>query len=99
MMAREKRPPPSGEHGGGEKVVDDQSVPPKPLRSRRQVLARVPLGAVDELVISIDEHGDIDLRRWTFTGGLRFPSKRGVTLPPSLLPDVIAALERAKAAT
>ena len=56
------------------------------MQTRRQVFGRMPLGAVDELVISIDEHGDIDLRRWTFTGGLRFPSKRGVTLPPSVPP-------------
>ena len=43
-MAHKKQPPPSKRLGGGDKVVDDQSVPPKTLRSLRQVLGRVPLG-------------------------------------------------------
>ena len=47
----------------------------------RTAIARIPLDDDTDLVVSLDAHGDLDLRRWTQTGHLKFPSKHGVTIP------------------
>ena len=61
----------------------------------RTALACIPIGQ-DELVVSLDGHGNHDLRLWTLTGDLRFPSKAGITFPRERLDEVIAALNAAK---
>ncbi len=63
--------------------------------THRHAIARIPLGQ-DELVVSIDERGDLDLRIWTPSGDLRFPSKHGVSVPKWALRDLIDALQQAK---
>jgi hypothetical protein len=61
--------------------------------SRRTVLARIPLGK-DALVVTLD--GDrVDIRVHTPTGGLRFPSKNGLTINHGDLPALIEALQHA----
>ena len=96
-MAHKKQPPPSGEHDGGEIGGHDnqEPLPPKPLRSHRQVLARVPLGT-DELVLSVDDRDRIDIRLWTATGGVRMASRHGLTLHLTDLPKLIGALALAR---
>jgi hypothetical protein len=59
---------------------------------KRAVLARLDLGR-DELVVSADEHGNVDVRLHTETAGLRFPSKHGITFPRERLGDLIAVLK------
>ncbi len=63
--------------------------------TNRLAIARIPIGQ-DELVVSVDEHDRIDIRLWTETGGVRFPSKHGVTVPRSALRDLIDAMKAAK---
>jgi hypothetical protein len=63
--------------------------------TNRVAVARIPVGQ-DELVVSIDEHDRIDLRIWTRTGDLKFPSKHGVTVPRHALRDLIDALMAAR---
>ena len=58
-------------------------------------LAAIPLDR-DELVVSVDERDRIDVRLWTDTGGIRFPSKHGIAVPRHALPEIIAALELAR---
>ena len=62
----------------------------------RTRLATIPLDDGSDLVVSLDAHGDLDLRRWTPTGDLQFPSKNGVTVPRHVLRDLIDALRNAK---
>jgi hypothetical protein len=62
---------------------------------RRTPVARVSLGR-DELVVSLDGHGNVDLRLWTDTGGIHFPSKSGITFPRERLDDLIDALQGAR---
>jgi hypothetical protein len=59
--------------------------------THRTRIAAIPIGK-DEFVVSIDEHGRIDLRLWTMTGDMRFPSGKGFSLPRHLISDLIAAL-------
>ena len=59
-------------------------------------IARIALDDGSELVVSIDERGRTDLRLWTPTGDLKFPSKHGLTVSRYALREVIAALREAK---
>jgi hypothetical protein len=60
---------------------------------KRTVLARIPTGK-DELVVTL--HSDrVDIRVHTPTGGLRFPSKNGLTVKHGDLPALIEALQHA----
>jgi hypothetical protein len=63
--------------------------------TRRTPLARLDLGR-DQLVVSIDDHGNVDLRLWTDTAGVRLASKAGITFPCERLGDLIAALKAAR---
>ena len=54
----------------------------------------MPLGA-DELVLSTDAHGKLDLRVWTATGSLRMASRNGLALDRADLPALIDALRLA----
>ncbi len=63
--------------------------------THRHAIARIPIGQ-DELVVSIDELDRIHLRVWTPSGGLKFPSKHGVSVPRYALRDLIEALKAAK---
>lgn len=63
--------------------------------THRIAIARIPVDR-DELVVSVDERDRIDIRLWTDTSGVRFPSKSGVTVERWALPDLINALQRAK---
>jgi hypothetical protein len=57
--------------------------------THRTPIARI---AVDdnELVISVGA-GAIDMRLWTPTGGIRFPSKHGMTFPAHCVREVLDA--------
>jgi hypothetical protein len=61
----------------------------------RERLAVIELDADTDIVVSIDQLGRIDLREWTQTGDLKFPSKHGVAVPRAVLRDLIAALSEA----
>ncbi len=51
------------------------------MTHHRIPVARIPLDR-DELVISTDEHGQIDIRLMDGpTGGVRFPSGKGISFP------------------
>ncbi|MGH6864884.1 MAG: hypothetical protein ACREDO_01590 [Methyloceanibacter sp.] len=60
--------------------------------SARTILARLP-GALDEIVISRDRAGQIDLRLWTDLNGLGIRMASKLALPPERLPQVIEALK------
>jgi len=62
--------------------------------TQRRAVARIPLDR-DELVISVIDGGKIDVRVWTPTGGIKFPSKNGVTFPGHCLREVLDALRSA----
>jgi hypothetical protein len=62
--------------------------------TRRTRIARIPIG-VDELVVSVDDRDHVDVRLWTDTSGVRFPSKHGVTVPRHVINDLINALRSA----
>jgi hypothetical protein len=64
--------------------------------THRTSLAVISLDDGSDLVVSIDADGDLDLRRWTQTGDLKFPSRNGVTVPHEHLNDLIDALKAAK---
>ena len=57
-------------------------------------VARIPLDH-NELVISVIDGGKIDVRMWTPTGGVRFPSKNGVTFPGQCLREALDGLRLA----
>lgn len=59
--------------------------------TQRTPIARIPVDQ-NELVISIDHAGMIDMRIWTPTGGVKFPSKHGVSFPARCVRDVLDAL-------
>lgn len=59
--------------------------------TQRTPIARIPVDQ-NELVISVDVAGMIDIRLWTETGGLKFPSKAGVSFPGHCVRDVLDAL-------
>jgi hypothetical protein len=63
--------------------------------THRRPVARIPIGR-DELVISAAEGDRIDIRLWTDTSGVRFPSTRGVTIPQWAVRDLINALKATK---
>ena len=60
----------------------------------RLVLARIEIGH-DELVITLDGER-VDVRVHTPTGGLRFPSKNGLTININDVPKLIGALQAAR---
>jgi hypothetical protein len=64
--------------------------------THRVRLATIPLNSDADLVVSVDSEGAIDLRIWTPSGDLKFPSKSGVTVPRWALRDLIEALKAAK---
>jgi hypothetical protein len=57
----------------------------------KRVLARVSLGA-DELVLSVDDKGRVDVRLWTASSVVRMASANGLTLHRSDVPKLIEAL-------
>jgi hypothetical protein len=61
----------------------------------RTRVATIPLDDDTDLVVSLDAQGDLDLRRWTQTGDLKFPSKHGATVPRGSVRDLIEALREA----
>jgi hypothetical protein len=66
------------------------------MTHHRDTIARIALDNGSDLVVSIDADGDLDLRRWTPTGDLKFPSKHGVTIPAYAMHAVIDALTQAR---
>jgi hypothetical protein len=62
---------------------------------KRVVLARIPVGKEDEIVLSLDARNRLDVRLWTATGGIPMASANGLTLHLDDVPKHIAALERA----
>ena len=59
-------------------------------------LATIELDADTDLVITVDAIGRLDLREWTKTGDLKFPSRSGVAAPRAALTALIAALRKAQ---
>jgi len=62
----------------------------------RDRIAVIELEDGSDLVVSIDQLGRVDVREWTQTGDLKFPSKHGVACPRSALTALIDALRKAK---
>jgi len=64
--------------------------------SARTILARLPIGR-DEIILSRDSAGQIDVRLWTDLNGLgvRMASKQGLALSLRLIPRLIEALQDA----
>ena len=60
---------------------------------KRVTLTRVAIGR-DELVVSLTDHDKLDLRLWTLSGSIGFPSRNGLTINLDDLPALIAALRR-----
>jgi hypothetical protein len=67
--------------------------------STRTRLATIPLDNGSDLVVSLTADGDADVRLWTRTGDLKFPSKDGVSIPHYAVHAVIDALKQAKRRT
>ena len=61
----------------------------------RTAPARIPLDDTDLVISVVEPQGAIDLRLWTQTGGVKFPSKIGITIPRYALRAVIDALVQA----
>jgi len=64
----------------------------------RDTIARIPLNDGSEIVVSVDTDGAADLRRWTRTGDLKFPSGKGVLIPSYAVRAVIDALKQVRRA-
>jgi hypothetical protein len=65
------------------------------MMTNRVRLAAFPIGD-DELVISVDAHGNLDIRLHTNTGGVRMASANGLTLHLNDVPKLIDALKAVK---
>jgi hypothetical protein len=59
----------------------------------RLTLSRISLDDGNDLVVSVEHRDRVDLRLWTPSGDLKFPSKQGMSVPRYALRDLIEALK------
>lgn len=64
-------------------------------------IARIEKNALEEIIVQLTEfmgHDLVDLRVWTkgLPDGAGSPTKKGLTVKPDLLPELIEALQKAE---
>jgi hypothetical protein len=63
-----------------------------------ELIAEIERNKLDRYLVQLSEyqgHQFIDVRIWTTAGDELMPTKKGITIPPALLGDVMEGLEQA----